>query len=61
MNAPKQATWIVALIVAVIAIGEQYFFDLNLNGNSFNLSDYTFYMMIASVALLAIGSKVKGL
>ena len=61
MNAPKQATWVIALVLAALAIGEQYFFDLNLNGNSFNLSDYTFYMMIASVALLAIGSKVKGL
>ena len=61
MNAPKQVTWVIALVVALIAIGEQYFFDLNLNGNSFNLGDYTFYMMIGSVALLAIGSRVKGI
>ena len=55
MNAPKQATWIVALVIAAIAVIQEYdVFDLNLGA-------YTFYMMIASVALLALASKVKGL
>ncbi|MBX2822007.1 MAG: hypothetical protein KTR29_20090 [Rhodothermaceae bacterium] len=54
MNAPKQATWVVAIVLAVVAVVQEYLFDMNLGA-------YTFYLMIASVALLALGSKVKGL
>lgn len=55
MNAPKQVTWVIALVIAVIAVIQEYnVFDLNLGA-------YTFYMMIGSVALLALASKVKGL
>ncbi len=54
MNAPKQITWLIAVLIAAVAVIEQYFYD-------FNLAQYTFYMMIASVLLLAIGSRVKGM
>ena len=55
MNAPKQVTWLIAVIVAVVAMVQEFgLFDMN-------LGSYTFYMMIASVALLALASRVKGL
>ncbi len=55
MNAPKQATWTIAIFIAAVAMIQEFnLFDLNLGA-------YTFYMMIASVALLAIASKLKGI
>ena len=55
MNAPKQVTWIIALVIAAVAMIQEFnIFDLN-------LGQYTFYMMIISVAILALASKVKGM
>jgi hypothetical protein len=55
MNAPKQATWVVAVIIAAIAVLEE--FDIV----NLELQAYTFHMMIISVILFALGTTVKGM
>lgn len=55
MNAPKRATWIIATLIAFVAIIEE--FDVV----SLNLEAHTFNLMIISVVLFALATVVKGL
>lgn len=53
-NAPKNLTWIVAVVLGVLGIVSVYV-DIPV------ASDYSFWLVTIGFALLAIATKVRGL